>query len=194
MEPISFKTRVKETLINASKLYREHLVNFDYLIYSSEFQYEKYYIVSAKEDNFYHLTGVESSLKSQAFFDACVNGTLLEDDFDVGDKRRKGTIRRKIKVIEGATQIFLAPDITIEEKFVKNKVSCSFASSDNQCTLGFTKTKISKPMTLLKDNELQNEVKPEFIARKKLDEEVFNEIILNVNGLDLESLLTELGL
>ena len=115
----SFKERVKLQLISSAKLYFEHLVCNDYLIYSKNFKYQKYYLVSAKKDNFLHLTGVRTDLKANEFFEKCFEATLTEDDFDLGSKQQKGLIRRKISVLDKAIMIFSTTNITLEEKFEK---------------------------------------------------------------------------
>ena len=55
-----------------------------------------------------------------------------------------------MSVLENSIQIFSSEAIVVEENFNKNRISCSFASSDKVCTIGFTKTKLAKPQTVLK--------------------------------------------
>ena len=63
----SFKESVQLKLMDCAVLYYELLVQKDYLIFSRNFRYRKYYIVSAFEDNFLHLTGVQTSLEAKTF-------------------------------------------------------------------------------------------------------------------------------
>lgn len=61
---------------------------------------KEFYIVSAHEDNYLHLTGLHTSLSAENFFNKCYTGTLDESDFDfarVGqnEKEVKGSVRRK---------------------------------------------------------------------------------------------------
>jgi len=49
----SFKEKVRLKLMDCAVLYYDLLVRKDYLIFSRDFKYQKYYIVSAFEDNFY---------------------------------------------------------------------------------------------------------------------------------------------
>ena len=61
----SFKEKVRLKLMDCAILYYELLVQKDYLIFSRDFEYQKYYIVSAFEDNFLHLIGVHINLKAK---------------------------------------------------------------------------------------------------------------------------------
>ena len=64
----SFKEKVRLKLMDCAVLYYELLVQKDYLIFSRDFKYQKYYIVSTFEDNFLHLTGVHINLKAKKFW------------------------------------------------------------------------------------------------------------------------------
>lgn len=59
---ISFKTRVKNALIQYAGVYYSQFVCKDYLLISDAFHKQAYYILSAEKDNFLHLTGVTTSL------------------------------------------------------------------------------------------------------------------------------------
>ena len=72
----SFKESVQLKLMDCAVLYYELLVQKDYLIFSRNFRYRKYYIVSAFEDNFLHLTGVQTSLEAKTFFEKCYQKTI----------------------------------------------------------------------------------------------------------------------
>ena len=64
----SFQEKVRLKLMDCAVLYYDLLVRKDYLIFSRDFKYQKYYIVSAFEDNFLHLTGVHTNLKAKKFW------------------------------------------------------------------------------------------------------------------------------
>lgn len=185
MEEVSFKERVKNTAIAEAKNYKKNYVDYEYLVCSSAFEIKNYYILDAKEDNYQHLIGVHSLIEPKDFFEKCYYGTLKETDFDFKKRRQseksvKGSVREKIKVLSNAMNLFNNNIIKVEEEFSKNKVSCSFATSDNKCTLGFIDTSRSRPMTLLKGNELNvNKVKDiSLVLRKYAGKEKFDEIIL----------------
>ncbi|NQP31411.1 hypothetical protein HO924_04165 [Streptococcus suis] len=167
----SFKQKIREELIVAADLYNKNFLEVDYLIYSKSFQHRTHYFVSAKDDNFLHLTGVKTSESPKVFFAKCLSGTLLEEDFDLGNKSQKGSIRRKMSVLKKALTIFTGHEIVVEEQFQKNRISCSFASTDNVCTIGFTKTLLAKPQTVLKGNILKQAVNVDLIFKKSRDEE-----------------------
>ena len=64
---ISFKTRVKNALIQYAGVYYSQFVCKDYLLISDAFHKQAYYILSAEKDNFLHLTGVTTSLSPSSF-------------------------------------------------------------------------------------------------------------------------------
>lgn len=189
---MSFKERVKREIIAAAKDYKRYFVDYDYLLYSKDFRYQRCYFISAKEDNFLHLTGVHTHLSAQQFFEKCLDDTLTEDDFDIGDKMQKGSIRRKISVLTQAMSLFSGHQIYVEEQFRKNRISCSFASatSDNICTIGFTKTKLSKPQTVLKGNFLKEPVAVDLLLKKKSGSNDKYQVVYNGLNLEKEELAT----
>lgn len=185
MKKVSFKERVKNIVINESKNFKEIFIDYEYLVCSSAFVMKDYYIIYAKEDNYQHLTGVNSLISAQDFFDKCYNGTLEETDFDFrkrgqSEKAVKGSVRRKIEVLPSIVKLFYNKDIKVEEAFVKNRIICGFATTDEECTLGFTSTVKSRPMTLLKGNELDiNKMQDvSLLLRKEVGKEKFNELII----------------
>lgn len=78
----SFIERVKETVIQNANSYKKCYVEYEYLLCSKAFEKSEYYIVSAHEDNYLHLTGLHTSLGAAEFFEKCDKGTLEESDFD----------------------------------------------------------------------------------------------------------------
>ena len=75
-EQKSFKERVKDTLVQCAGLYKGYYVEYEYLICSAAFFKNSYYIISAHEDNFLHLTGIHTNLDAAIFFERCYKGTL----------------------------------------------------------------------------------------------------------------------
>ena len=61
----SFKEKVRLKLMDCAVLYYDLLVRKDYLIFSRDFKYQKYYIVSAFEDNFFTFNRSSHKLKSK---------------------------------------------------------------------------------------------------------------------------------
>lgn len=184
MDKISFKERVRQTVITCSKKYKNNFVDYDYLVCSNAFLKKDYYIISAYEDNYQHLTGVHSLISPQDFFDKCYDGSLSDSDFDFikkdqSEKSVKGSVREKIAVLDNTMDLFTYPEIYVEESFHKNRVFCSFATAVNSFTLGFANDKYATPKSLLKNNKLSNNLdKVDLIIRKHRTEELYNEIIL----------------
>lgn len=204
MKEESFKERIRLEIIKAAKKYKEVYVDYEYLICSEAFEQKNYYIIDAKEDNFQHLTGVHAQINAQDFFDRCIQGTLLEEDFDFikkgqDEKSVKGTVRRKIKVLPDMMNLF-KEGLQAEESFTKNKVFCSFATADGNCTLGFSDSQKVRPKSLIKGNGLKNSKPVELVLKKKTGTDYFDEIIVGgtetlekykeqIEGLFLDKLL-----
>jgi len=178
----TFKGRVRRELIAAAKNYKEIYVDYEYLICSKAFVEQEYYIVCAEKDNFQHLTGVHSLLSPQIFFDKCYEGTLQEEDFDFmkkgqDKKSAKGTIRRKIQVLPDMMGLFKS-GLQAEESFRKNKVCCSFATADGNCTVGFSESAKARPKSLLKGNELRKPRTVDLVFRRTAGAMHFDEMIV----------------
>lgn len=60
----SFHQRVRDTIIECARSYKRIFLDYEYLLCSEAFQVHDYYIIDAREDNYKHLTGVNSSLKA----------------------------------------------------------------------------------------------------------------------------------
>ncbi len=188
MDKVSFKQRVITEASACSITYKTNFIDYDYLICSAAFKEKDYYVIRAHKDNFQHLIGVNALIPPSEFFDKCYNGTLLETDFDFVKKGQtekdvKGVVRRKLSVLPMALDIFNKRDICVEENFRKNRIFCSFATADTNCTFGFINAKYSVPKTLLKSNELNpaNACKVDLILRKKKWNKRFDEILLSDN-------------
>ena len=180
----SFQERVKDTVTEYAKQYKDYFVDYDYLICSNAFKHSDYYIVQAHETNFKHLTGLSSEISAGEFFEKCYNGTLEESDFTiskkgVSDKNAKGTVRRKIKALPGIIGIFNSNTI-VEEDYNHNSIKCSFIAGDSQTTIGFTKANPCVPLTLLfgEKSNTGNADHISLVLRKKSTESLFHEIIV----------------
>ena len=181
-ENISFKERVKNVAILEANAYQKMYVENTYLIFSTQFKNNEYYILSAEQDNYLHLIGVNTDLSAKEFFERCQLGTLEEDDFDFvkpyhDEKSVKGSVRRKINCLPKLKSLFYSSCLLFEEDFRKNKVVCALAASDQEITLGFTNGKKSRPKTLLKGNELKTSITVDLILSKKRDELLYDNII-----------------
>ena len=115
-----------------------------------------YHVIKCDKGNYLHLNGIHTELSAEAFFDKCIAGELLEEDFDFrkpgkSEKSVKGSVREKIAVLP-AMMILFTQKLVAENNFKKNKVECAFATTDHVCTLGFSMS--GCPKSLLKGNEL----------------------------------------
>ena len=197
----SFQSRVKEAIVSGAIDYEDYFVNYDYLLVSDAFVKNKYYIVSAVENNYLHLTGVDTLLSPKQFFDKCISSgdplqetdffieknicTSLPDDVQKALKKKaKGNIRRKIQALPNIKGVFHNPSTLVEEDFVKNRVHCTIAAKKDISTIGFIRASTTspcsvKPNTLLKEQSLSPNAKPITLAlRRKKGSVYFEEIII----------------
>ena len=183
MADLTFKQRVAQTAIAYAPVYESVYLKYEYLVCSEAFSSQDYYIISACADNYKHLIGVNTAISAEEFFKKCLSKTLTEDDFDfvkIGQSEAavKGSVRRKIKALPDFLSMLNGPLIA-EEGFVKNKVSCTFATTDKSVTVGYITVGKSRPKTLLKGDELEEEKsrKVDLILRRQSGEALFNEIV-----------------
>ena len=183
-EQKSFKERVRDTVIRNASSYKRYYVDYEYLLCSKAFVKKRYYIISAYEDNYLHLTGLHTNLDAEAFFQKSYKGTLTEEDFDFCKSGQtegevKGSVRRKINSLPGIMDMFTAGTL-VEEDFEKNRIRCSLAAGNSGATLGFAVAGKARPMTLLKGNELNvaKAQKLDVVLRRKAGEIKFSELLL----------------
>ena len=158
MVDTSFKERVAQAAIKNALLYKQVFVDYEYLICSDAFVKEPYYVLASQEDNYRHLIGVNTKMSASDFFSACMSGSLCENDFDFNkpnrsEKEIKGSVRKKIQVLPQLVSM-MGTELVAQEDFAKNGVSCAFATSDCNFTVGFVHSSKSRPMTLLKGDEI----------------------------------------
>lgn len=183
----SFKKRVLQQIVTSAHIYKSTFMDYEYLVYSSKFSLNLYYLISAHSDNYLHLTGVYTLLSANEFFIKALEGTLAENDFEISkpdqptaiSKNNKGTIRKKINALPYIDNLFNT-DTFVQESFHKNQIRCSFATSDDNITMGFIHTASNaRPKTLLKGNELDlsKSSSLDLVLRRKLGSKLFTEII-----------------
>lgn len=177
----SFKKNVLTAICNGAQKYKDVFLDYEYEISSKAFKTQRIFIISATKSNFLHLTGVNTKLTANQFFDKALENTLTESDFDFNKKGQtekmvKGSVRRKIRFLKDLDKIFDKKTL-VEENFVKNKVFCTFAVSENSFTLGFIAVLNCRPKTLLKGNELKNPQKIDFLKRRKRGMKTFEEFL-----------------
>ena len=83
----------------------------------------------------------------------------------------------KIQVLPDMMTL-MKSDVQVEEGFRKNRVVCSLATADGNCTLGFSESKKARPKSLIKGNELKNPGTVDLILRKTTGSLFFDEIIV----------------
>jgi hypothetical protein len=183
MSVISFKQRVLNTIISCAADYKSVYLAYDYLIYSDKFQKNQYYTINAKEGNYKHLTGVNSTATPFDFFEMCLNGSLTEDDFDFikpeeSEKLVRGVVRNKIMALPSMADLF-NNDLIAEENFSHGRVNCMLATADNNITVGFEDRIDARLKTLLRGNEIDKSkaVDVTLILRKSKESNKFDTVL-----------------
>ena len=183
MSQVSFKQRVCNEIISCAKGYKAVFLDYDYLIFSSGFVVQPYYILSAIEGNYKHLTGVNSNIAPHDFYMMCLNGTISENDFDFikpreSEKSVKGAVRNKIIALPLMMKVFMS-SLIADENFSHGKVSCALATTDNSVTVGFDNRITSRPKTLLRGNEISNPraVRVDLVLKRVRSSAKFNIIV-----------------
>ena len=82
------KAEVVKTITGAAKEYEKKLANRDFLIAYKENQEIKFSCVGFRKHNFEHLTGVDTKLSPNVFYNKCIDGKLSPNDFEI-DKKGK---------------------------------------------------------------------------------------------------------
>ena len=151
---ISFKTKVRKQLVEAAKSYSK-LLNVKITASSNLFVVSDKYILRFYKTNFLHLTGVKTNLSAEEFFNRCFNESIMEENFDCdSSKEIKGFVRQKLKHLVNFHSIF-EQKLLFQEKFEKGKVSCTIATTNGECTIGFIDAKYCvRPKTILDKNHL----------------------------------------
>lgn len=193
----SFKERVTQVAIAQAKIYEQVFLKYEYLLCSEAFSDKLYYIISAHADNFRHLVGVNTTFSAEEFFVRCLAGTLTENDFDFykrgqSEKEVKGAVRDKIIALPEFLSMMGKP-LLAEESFVKNRVHCSFATTDRSATVGFIAADKSKPMTLLRGDRLDStkSAAVDLVLRRPYGTQYFTEIVFG-NGAMIEKYADEI--
>lgn len=189
MAELTFKQRVAQTAITYATVYESVYLKYEYLVCSEAFSSQDYYIIAACADNYRHLIGVNTAISADDFFAKCLSGTLTEDDFDFvkngqSEAAVKGSVRRKINALPHFLSMLGSP-LVAQEKFIKNRVSCTFATTDKCVTVGYITVGKSRPKTLLKGDELEEEKcrKVDLIFRRPTGEKLFSEIVCGNAGM-----------
>ena len=148
----SFKSTAKNQLQIAANEYAT-LIGKTFVLESKEFVNCDKYVLCFGETNFLHLTGVISDLSPADFYSKCINGTIAESDFDYNAAKNKTNIKNKLRVL-CSISTFFNQELQVQEQFIKNKVVCKIATTDNKCTIGFDGGFRLRPKTILKNNHL----------------------------------------
>lgn len=177
-----FKENILALICEGAQKYKTIFLDYEYEISSKAFSNGKSYIISAAKSNFLHLTGVNTKLSAEQFFNKAFDKSLTVNDFDFCKKGQnktmvKGSVRRKAGFLPLLENIFSAETLA-EENFVKGRVVCTLAVSENTFTLGFIATPTKcRPKTLLKGNLLKNPCEIDSIRRRRKGGQEFEDFI-----------------
>ncbi len=163
-ENIPYSETVRKALPSLAKSYHSYFSEYQYLVVSSNFKNKKYYIISGKDANFLHLTGLGTKMDAYDFYLSCRRGKIKTSDFSIKyinkdrNKVTKSTIKAKITIFPNLFGTF-SRKLYAEGDFSKGSIACSLAISDGTYTLGLVDKNVARPMTLLKGDELNKDKK-----------------------------------
>ena len=181
---MTFKERIAAIAIAQAPKYKSVYIDYEYLICSDIFVLKDYYILTAKGDNYQHLIGVNTpNLSPDDFFNKCLSGNITDSDFDFNKPGKtpesvKGSVRKKIKVLPYFTSM-IGKDLVVQENFQKNKVVCSFATTDCNMTVGYISNKKATPKSLMSGDRIDwgKAGSVDLILRRKSGDCLFSEVI-----------------
>ena len=90
------KKSALKIIIEAARNYDSYLNRKNFLIVYQEGQEVKYTEVGFRDMNFLHLTGVNTKISAQKFYEYCIANRLSENDFEID---KEGKVQRKLMVL-----------------------------------------------------------------------------------------------
>lgn len=184
------KLKFLEIILNAAKQYNANLNNHNLMIIMQEKNKSiSYFEIKFESVNFMHLTGVNSNLKANEFFQSCINNKLSTELFNI----KSQTTPLKLQVLNDATMIDKTAKMCGEynnnnngynlytERLVGNISLCVGLIKDKQ-------SEFYVPNTVLKEDIRNKTFHPVSkilcTLKKKTYEEKYNEICFIGKGVD----------
>ena len=90
------KKKALAVIVEAAKEYDRNLKSQHFMIVYQKGKEQQYVEIGFRDLNFLHLTGVQTKLSAQRFYDMCLDGKLAERDFEIDTK---GKVQQKLKVL-----------------------------------------------------------------------------------------------
>lgn len=175
--------KICNELIELSPKFFEYFVSKEYLIISDKFMLQPFYELGARISDFLHLTGLNTNLTFNEFFNKCFSGKILPCDFSLSSYTELGhnkqSIKYKMKHLPDIIGIF-SKDIRIKEDFKYGHVECELATTEGTFTLCFKKySSLYRPYSLLHHNllDLETSVSPELILSKDKGKDYYETIV-----------------
>ena len=191
------KSILIRTVTECAKQYRDELLDKSlYLICSDKRQELSTIELHFYKRNFLHLTGVETTLTADRFFDACVKGRLKELDIN---ERKDGTTTQKLKILPSLMTKNMSANMIgdslkegiglITDKVVGNIKGC----------MGFVIDDLTGkyvPNTVINDDIRKRVTNPRrilLIYRKQEKEDNYEEMVYVAKGIKLNKVLSKLN-
>lgn len=92
---------INQKIIQASKVYKEHLLNRNFLIIYSHCNRMKYYETVCLNVHYKHLTGIKTDIPAKDFFKKCYKSIITPKDYKTAND---GSTELKLQVILNAMQ------------------------------------------------------------------------------------------
>lgn len=182
------KKKALGIIINAAKKYDEYLKSQNFIIIYKKENLQSYVEVGFRDLNFLHLTGVQTKISAQRFYDLCIDGKLSEKDFEIDNA---GKVQQKLIVLPYLHEL-LYHNCMIGD-FINSgiMIRADYFVGDTKAVLsvGFRNGKnIDMPVTLFNE-DVRKLIKPSCkviaIFRKAYDEEKYMECTYHAKDIDL---------
>lgn len=92
---------INKKIIQASKKYKDHLLNHNFLIVYSHCNKLDYYETVCLNIHYKHLTGIKTSIKAKDFFKKCYKGIIKPEEYTTSED---GSTELKLQVILDAME------------------------------------------------------------------------------------------
>ena len=162
------KTRLRNNIISAAHEYRDNLAGKVFLYVIGE----KYFEVSFQTDRFMHLTGVNSSLNAQNFYEKAKDSVLTNQQFFFDSNHNFDSAKKKVSALQDLPKLTNSlvcalndmSTLTLTYKLGLTNIDFTIGLTEN---VDFEGNKINEwflPRTLrVGDKAIENSIQSEFV-------------------------------
>lgn len=97
------KKQALNIIVRSAESYRKNLQDKNFLIIYQSNEGMRSVCVGFRGNHFLHMTGIETKLSAQRFYEKCINGKLAISEFELD---KKGKAQRKLEVLPYLSELF----------------------------------------------------------------------------------------